>query len=139
MDYRIVEGAEQIRPEEAAALLHETYWAEKRPMELIEKSMRNSACYGVVSEEDGRLVGFARVVSDQATTYYLCDVVIDPALRGRGLGKALVGHIESRPEYAGLRGFLITRDAQGLYRKFGYEVVNGRFMSKTNEGNGGTC
>ena len=52
MDYRIVEGAEQIRPEEAAALLHGTYWAEKRPMELIEKSMRNSACYGVVSEED---------------------------------------------------------------------------------------
>ena len=139
MDYRIVEGAEQIGTEDVVRLLHTTYWAEKRPAELIERSMRNSACYGVVSGEDGRLMGFARVVSDWATTYYLCDVVIDPAVRGRGLGKALVGHIESRPEYAGLRGFLITRDAQGLYRKFGYEVVNGRFMSKTNEGNGGTC
>ena len=44
-----------------------------------------------------------------------------------------------RPEYAGLRGFLITRDAHGLYRKFGYEVVAGRVMVKKNEGSGGAC
>ncbi len=132
MDYRIVEGAEQIGTEDVIRLLHTTYWAEKRPAELIERSMRNSACYGVVSGEDGRLMGFARVISDWATTYYLCDVVIDPAVRGCGLGKALVGYIESRPAYSGLRGFLITRDAHGLYRKFGYEVVNDRVMAKLN-------
>ena len=139
MGFRIVEGAENMKTEEVVQLLRTTYWAEKRPLERIETSMANSACFGVYSEEARALVGFARVITDWATTYYLCDVVIDPALRGRGLGKALVGHIESRPEYAGLRGFLITRDAQGLYRTFGYEVVTGRFMSKTNEGNGGTC
>lgn len=132
MDYRIVDGAERLDPEEVVRLLRTTYWAEKRPRELIEKSMRNSACFGLVSVEDGRLLGFARVISDFATTYYLCDVVIDPAFRGRGLGKALVGHIEGLPELAGLRGFLITRDAHGLYRQFGYEVVNDRVMAKLN-------
>ena len=55
---------------------------------------------------------------------------IDPEYRHMGLGAALVSHIVSRPEYAGLRGFLITRDAHGLYRKFGYEVVNDRVMVK---------
>ena len=139
MDYRIVEGAEQIGTEDVIRLLHTTYWAEKRPAELIERSMRNSACYGVVSGEDGRLMGFARVISDWATTYYLCDVVIDPAYRGRGLGKALVGHIEALPSLSGLRGFLITRDAHGLYRHFGYEVVDGRVMAKLNRGSEGTC
>ena len=66
-------------------------------------------------------------------------MIVDPAYRGRGLGKALVGHIEAQPALAGLRGFLITRDAHGLYRKFGYEVVDGRVMVKKNEGSGGAC
>ena len=139
MDHRIVEGAENMKPEDVVRLLRTTYWAEKRPAELIEKSMANSACYGIRSENDGRLIGFARVITDYATTYYLCDVVIDPAYRGRGLGTARVGYIEGLAEYAGLRGFLITRDAHGLYRKFGYEVVNDRVMVKLNKGSDGTC
>ncbi len=139
MGFRIVEGGDKLRTEDIVRLLRTTYWAEKRPVELIERSLRNSACYGVLDEGSETLVGFARVITDYATTYYLCDVVIDPACRGRGLGKALVGYIEGLPEYAGLRGFLITRDAHGLYRKFGYEVVNDRVMAKFNEGSGGIC
>ena len=133
MEYRIIEGADRLEPEEVVRLLRTTYWAEKRPRETIEKSMGNSACFGIADERDGRLVAFARVITDWATTYYLCDVVVDPAVRGRGLGKALVGHIEALPELSGLRGFLITRDAHGLYRKFGYEVVDGRVMVKLNK------
>jgi len=139
MGFRIVEGGDNMRTEDIVRLLRTTYWAEKRPVELIERSLRNSACYGVLVEGSETLVGFARVISDYATTYYLCDVVIDPACRGRGLGKALVSYIDARPEYAGLRGFLITRDAHGLYRKFGYEVVNDRVMVKLNKGSDGTC
>ncbi len=48
-----------------------------------------------------------------------------------GLGTAMVSYIESLPEYAGLRGILITRDAHDLYRKFGYEVLDGRVMVKS--------
>ena len=139
MDYKIVEGAENMRLEDIVRLLRMTYWAEKRPTEQIGKSVRNSSCYGVCPEGSDALVGFARVISDYATTYYLCDVVVDPAYRGRGLGKALISYIEAQPEYAGLRGFLITRDAHGLYRQFGYEVVNDRVMAKLNKGSGGTC
>jgi ribosomal protein S18 acetylase RimI-like enzyme len=70
------------------------------------------------------------VISDFATTYYLCDVIVDEAYQNKGLGKALVSYIENSPEYAGLRGILITRDAHGLYEKFGYETLNGRAMVK---------
>lgn len=80
--------------------------------------------------EDDKLVGFARVISDYATTYYLCDVVIDVDCRGKGLGTALVSYIDSLPELQGLRGVLITRDAHALYRKFGFEVLNDRAMVK---------
>ena len=128
MDYSFVEGMEQIGVDEAAALLKTTYWANMRTREQIEKSMRHSDCYGIRVEGEQKLAGFARVISDYATTFYLCDVVIDEAYRGRGLGKALVSHIVSLPAYAGLRGFLFTRDAHGLYGKYGFETVDGRAM-----------
>ena len=128
MEYRIVEGSENMRTEDVVRLLKMTYWADRRPAETTEKALRNSACYGICVE--GRLVGFARVISDFATVFYLCDVIIDPEYRRRGLGTALVSHIVSQPVYAGLRGVLITRDAYNLYRKFGFEVVDGRFMSR---------
>ena len=108
-----------------------TYWADKRSREQIERSMRNSSCYGMYLDSEDKLVGFARVISDYATTYYLCDVIVDTAYRHMGLGTALVSHIESLPVYAGLRGILITRDAHDLYRKFGYEVLNERVMVKS--------
>ena len=131
MQFRIVNGFEDIDVRDVARLLKQTYWANHRSLEQIEKSMRHSSCYGIRLEGGDRLVGFARVISDYATTYYLCDVIVDAAYRGQGLGTALVSHIEAQPEFAGLRGVLITRDAHALYAKFGYAVLNDRAMVKS--------
>ena len=70
------------------------------------------------------------MISDLATTWYLCDVIIDPEYQHRGLGKELVAYITSRPEYACLRGILLTRDAHGLYGKYGFANADGRAMTK---------
>lgn len=131
-EYTIVEGADNIDSREVMRLLKMTYWADKRPIEQIEKSMRHSACYGIRLASDDTLVGFARVISDFATTYYLCDVIIDTAYQHMGLGTALISHITSLSDYANLRGVLITKNAHNLYRKFGYEVLNDRVMVKPN-------
>lgn len=128
MEYRIVEGPDEMKVDDVARLLKMTYWADQRPLEVIEKSMQGSSCYGVYLVDEEKLVGFGRVISDYATTYYLCDVIIDTEYQHRGLGTALVSYIESRPEYDGLRGILVTRDAHALYEKFGYSVLNDRVM-----------
>ena len=130
MNYRIVDDLDKMKLEDIVRLLRMTYWADKRPIEKIEKSARNSSCYGLYLEDADKLVGFARVISDHATAYYLCDVIIDKEYQHKGLGTALVSYINSLPEFSGLRGFLITRNAHALYRKFGYEVVNERVMLK---------
>ena len=136
MNFRIVDGAAEINTDDIVRLLKMTYWADNRSRETIEKSVRNSSCFGLYAGETKKLVGFARVISDYATTYYLCDVIIDPAFQHRGLGTALVSHIVSKPELSGLRGFLITKNAHDLYRKFGFEVIDGRVMVKA-PGSGG--
>ena len=130
MNYRIVDSFDKMKLEDIVRLLRMTYWADKRPIEIIEKSVRNSSCYGLYLEDSDKLAGFARVISDRATAYYLCDVIIDTEHQHKGLGTALVSYISSLPEFSGLRGFLITRNAHGLYRKFGFEVVNDRVMLK---------
>ena len=131
MNYRIVEGKENIKVEEVERLLKMTYWADTRPIEKIRKSMDNSECYGLFIEGIDQLVGFARVITDYATTFYLCDVIIDNEYQHNGLGKALVSHITSMPKYAELRGLLVTKDAHGLYEKYGYEIINNRAMMKS--------
>ena len=128
MEYRIIEGADRISVSEVERLLKMTYWADKRSAETIEKSLRNSACFGIRSGEDQKLIGFARVISDYATTWYLCDVIIDPEYREQGLGKALVAYITSK--FSGLRGLLLTRDAHGLYAQYGFASAGDRAMTR---------
>ena len=133
MDYRIIEGAERISVSEVERLLKMTYWANRRPAETLEKSLHNSSCFGIWSDDELKLIGFARVISDYATTWYLCDVVIDPAYQHQGLGKELVSYIASSPAFAGLRGLLLTRDAHGLYSRYGFESADGRAMVRAPE------
>lgn len=128
MDYRIIDGAENMKLEDIQRLLKMTYWADKRSPETVEKSVRNASCYGVYLDDVNKLVGFARVISDYATTFYLADVIIDPEYQRQGFGTALVSYVLSRPEYQGLRGILLTKNAHGLYRKFGFELNTERAM-----------
>jgi len=100
------------------ALSERAYWALGRPADTIIRSIDGSICFGVYSQ--GRQVGFARVVTDQATFAWLCDVFIDEAYRGHGLGAWLVEVIVADPRLTGLRRFLLaTRDASELYRRHG--------------------
>lgn len=129
MKYSIIDGADKMELTEVMGLLKQTCWAGQRSPEQVQRSMEHSRCYAV-RLENGTLAGFARVISDFATTYYLCDVVVDVECQRKGLGKALISYIENVPEYQGLRGVLITRDAHGLYEKFGYRTLDGRAMVK---------
>jgi GNAT superfamily N-acetyltransferase len=66
-------------------------------------------------------VGFARVVSDQATFAYLADVFILKEHRGQGLSKRLMEAVLAHPELQGLRRWLLfTADAHTLYERFGF-------------------
>ena len=102
--------------------LQTAYWASGRRRGVVERSIRNSLCFGVYRE--GRQVAFARVVSDRAVFAYLMDVFVVPACRGRGISKALMQSVLGHPELQNLRIFLLaTRDAHGLYAQFGFRPL----------------
>jgi GNAT superfamily N-acetyltransferase len=127
-EYKISTNKELIPLERVAELLHNTYWAHHRSRETIETSLKNSICFGIYHQE--KMVGFARVVTDYSTMYWLCDVVIAPEYRGRGLGKKLIHTITAMEELKGMIGILATRDAHGLYEKYGFQRAPEKFMRR---------
>lgn len=102
-------------------LMEQTAWAGERTLGQCRKAMENSRCYGVYDRNDYQ-VGYARVLTDYTTTYYLADVIVDEACRGQGLGRLLLDHIIYDKELDGLYGMLHTQDKTGLYEKYGFRI-----------------
>ena len=113
------------------SFLADSYWAKGIPRETVERSIRGSLPFGAY--QGARQVGFARVISDRATFAYLADVFVVPGSRGQGVSRALIDAIVAHPELQGLRRFLLaTRDAHGLYAKYGFTALGApdRFMER---------
>lgn len=109
------------------ALIHRflserSYWAPGVSLEMVNRSLDHSLCFGVY--QAGEQVGFARVVTDFATFAWLADVFVVEGKRGQGIGKKLVAAVLGHPRLQGLRRFMLgTRDAFGLYARFGFQPL----------------
>lgn len=114
-----------------ATFLASSYWAAGIPAATVNKSIDHSLCFGLFDGD--RQVGFARVVSDYATFAYLADVFVIEPYRGKGLGEWLVECVSAHAELQRLRRWVLaTRDAHGLYEKFGFTPLAKpeRFMER---------
>jgi GNAT superfamily N-acetyltransferase len=103
-------------------LSEHSYWARGVPREMVDCSLEHSLCFGVY--RDGQQIGFARAVTDFATFAWLADVFIVEDNRAKGIGKKLVAAVLGHPRLQGMRRFLLgTRDAHGLYARFGFQPL----------------
>lgn len=120
--YTLSDDAALLDQDAIYAYLGRSYWADTRQAHTQLIANRNSLCIGLYR---GRAqVGFARVVTDYATFAYLCDVYVEDAHQGRGLGRWLVASLQAHPRMQGLRRWaLATRDAHGLYQRSGWRPL----------------
>jgi GNAT superfamily N-acetyltransferase len=111
----------------------ESYWARGRSYDAMVRAIENSLVFGLYAA-DGSQAGFARHVTDRATFAWLCDVFVDPAHRGRGLGSFLVEVATSHPDVAAIRQVLSTAPERTLYRQFGFGglLTPERWMERRN-------
>ena len=107
--------------------INNSYWAKGISREVMQRAIDNALCFGVYRKADGgniQQVGFARMITDQATFAYLADVFIVKAYQGLGLSKAMMEVIIGFPSLQGLRRMMLaTSDAHGLYKQFGFEEI----------------
>lgn len=110
-------------------LSKESYWAKGIPKQVVEKSIANSLCFGLLYNDEQ--VGFARLITDKATFAYLADVFVIEAHRGKGLSKWLMQTIHAHPDVQNLRRWLLTtKDAHGLYEQTGWTKVPDDYVSR---------
>ena len=127
-NYLITNNKKLLSLAQIYEFLSKSYWAKNRSKEIIKESIEHSECFGVYYKNEQ--VGFARIVTDYAVMYWLCDVYIDENHRKKGLGKKLIEVIVNNDELKKLTGILGTLDAHSLYEKYGFEKDKGRFMRR---------
>jgi GNAT superfamily N-acetyltransferase len=131
-EYTISTDRERLDLDAIHAYLECSYWAKGRSRARVEQSIEQSLPFGLYHCK--MQVGFARVLTDYVTLAFLADVFVLDSHRGKGLGAWLVEVVTSLPELRSVRRWhLGTRDAHGLYRKFGFgEPAPGVYMDRIN-------
>ena len=125
MDFEVSWDPARLQFDRIHHALAHSYWTPNIRRDLVERAAAHSLCAGAYDRATGVQAAYARVVSDHATYAYLCDVIVFDDYRGRGIGKALVEGALAHPELQNVRIFALgTRDAQGLYARYGFTPVD---------------
>ncbi|OHD13727.1 MAG: hypothetical protein A2086_12190 [Spirochaetes bacterium GWD1_27_9] len=125
-NYIITDSKDNIDIEFIVNSLNQTYWAEGRPKQLIQNAINNSILLSLFC--DNKQIGFTRIVSDFSCFAWICDVFVDKKYRGNGLGKFLMECATSHSSTKVRTILLGTKDAHGLYEKYGF--VKAEMMMK---------
>ncbi|MDT0404733.1 MULTISPECIES: GNAT family N-acetyltransferase [Streptomyces] len=105
-------------------LAGDAYWALGRTREKHDRAVEGSLNFGVYDTLSGEQVAYARIITDRATFAWLCDVYVDPSVRGKGLGTALVAAVREELRPYGLRRIaLATHDAHEVYARLGFRPL----------------
>jgi predicted GNAT family N-acyltransferase len=141
---KIVESEDEAR--ECFRIREEVFVVEQRVPIDMERNEYDGAALHFLVQEDGRAIGAARVVlKENGTSAKIGRVAIVSSRRGLGLGKALIGAIETNPDLAGVDNFVLEAQTHALqfYERMGYEAYGEEFldagiphrrMKKTNRG-----
>jgi GNAT superfamily N-acetyltransferase len=117
--YELSDDRDRLDRAAVHAYLTTSYWALGRTRERQDHLI--DVCHVVGLYHEGVQVGFARAVDcDAAHFVYLADVYVLEEHRGSGLGVELVREIVENGPYADRTWVLHTRDAAGLYERFGF-------------------
>ena len=130
-DYLITADPTKVQLDVVHRLLAATYWGGRRPIEIVERMVAGSICFSLY--HGPTQVGFGRAVTDSATFTWVADIVVEPEYRGTGLGQWIMECLVTHPAVNGTQMVLQTRDAQGLYEKFGFSEKSALMSTKVTD------
>ncbi|MEM9668589.1 MAG: GNAT family N-acetyltransferase [Pseudomonadota bacterium] len=121
----LTDDPQRVDVDQIVALLAETDWMERESRETIHRALSNTHVFGFFAP-DGTLAGCVTVLSDEVFNARLSNFFIVPEHRGRGLGRWIMATLIYSSRFKDVRSWqLIADEAQGLYRRFGFEVFDG--------------
>jgi len=124
MNYDVTMDACRVDVDAVWGLLKKTYWSPSIRRDVVARAISNSIVVGAFEVSSGKQVAFARAVTDRATFAWLCDVIVDEEHRGNDLSTRMLDLMFAHPDLQTLRRWCLgTRDAHGIYRRYGFVPV----------------
>jgi len=120
------------------ALFASAWWAAERTDTEVRRMLAASdLVVAVIHRPSGRLVGFARVMTDEVYLAVVLDVIVAPDVRGSGVGATLLDTIVEHPRLAAVRSIELVcqPDLIPFYRRWGFtdQVADSRLMRRTTD------
>lgn len=124
--FKITENLLEIDFVSIHSLLSKSYWSPGISLETVKKGAQHSSLVvGALDSLTGKTIGYTRVLSDTTRFAYLADVIVDPDFRKRGIAQAILDYCLNHKKFLEVgKWFLITKDAQKLYEKKGFEIFD---------------
>jgi len=109
--------------------------AERRPIEdtpRLEKMLANADVIVVARDDQGKIVGVARSITDYAYCLYCSDLAVDKSTQGNGIGRRLLE--ETAKAVPQVKSCLLTSapGAVSFYEQAGYERLADTFRFHVN-------
>src|SRR5947209_2922130 len=117
--YSIIERLSLEHITQLSELFKQTWWARDRTKVEIEIMLICSMSFGLIENETQRLIGYARVLTDEIKYAFIFDVILLEHSRGKGMGKMLMETIIAHPRLKNITRFELTcaPDMVGFYEK----------------------
>jgi GNAT superfamily N-acetyltransferase len=134
MTYDHLERLSEAHVLELHALYQGEWWSRGRTIEQVRTVLAHSdLVFGIVEKDHGRLVAFARVLTDRVFKALVFDVIVAPEHRGRGCGAMIVEAILRHPQIRSVRHLELycLPELAPFYRRWGFsEEVGGVLLMR---------
>ena len=105
---------------EVIALLADAYWLDGVPRSEVRSAIRRSTAIVLARDERGKVIAFARAMSDGKTAW-VYDVIVAPSSRDTGVGATIMRLLLDHPAVRTARHVrLTTKDAMRFYARLGF-------------------
>lgn len=141
MNYQPLDHLSEEQTEDLLDMYRSEWWSERRKLVDVRRMLEQcDVVVGFAEPDSGRLVAFARVITDFVYKALVLDVIVAAEHRDEGLGRALMDRILDHPRLATVRHLeLYCREEMiAFYRQWGFFVdpQDTRFMRMTRDADG---
>jgi len=108
-------------------LYQEVWWGKERSLEdTIDCVQGSQVCIGIL-DENKKLVGFTRVISDFIYKAIIFDVIVSASYQGKGLGHKLMEIVKSHPKLQNIKHFELycLPEMEAFYSRYGFSTEVG--------------
>jgi len=114
------------------------WWTAGRSPDAVRRMLASSdIVIGLRRRDNDQLVAFARILTDFTYLAVVLDVIVAPAMRGRGVGALLMQAVLAHPGLADVASLELVcqPELQGFYHRWGFteQVGASRLMRRTSD------